>query len=94
MNFRHCQIQLFPLVDHGLILRSELLCQTYGLRSGIVVPDEESEDVTHYAMAQRLLTYIYEQQPAVVGVGWGTVIGLAAKRLEGTQVPSLVLFSS
>lgn len=70
---------------------SELLCQTYGLRSGIVVPDEESEDVTHYAMAQRLLTYINEQNPAVVGIGWGTVIGLAAKRLEGTQVPPLAI---
>lgn len=65
----------------------ELLCQTYGLRSSIVVPDEESEDVTHYAMALRLLTYITEQNPAVVGVGWGTVIGLAARQLESIQVP-------
>lgn len=68
---------------------TEHLCQTYGLHSSIVVPDEESNDVTHYAMAQRLLTYIYEQNPAVVGVGWGTVIGLAAKRLESIQVPPL-----
>ena len=68
---------------------TEHLCQTYGLHSSIVVPDEESDDVTHYAMAQRLLTYIYEQNPAVVGVGWGTVIGLAAKRLESIQVPPL-----
>ena len=68
---------------------TEHLCQTYGLHSGTVVPDEESDDVTHYAMAQRLLTYIYEQNPAVVGVGWGTVIGLAAKRLESIQVPPL-----
>lgn len=65
----------------------ELLCQTYGLRSSIVVPDEESEDVTHYAMALRLLTYITEQNPAVVGVGWGTVIGLAARQLESIPVP-------
>lgn len=33
---------------------TEHLCQTYGLHSSIVVPDEESDDVTHYAMAHRL----------------------------------------
>lgn len=38
-------------------------------------------------MALRLLTYITEQNPAVVGVGWGTVIGLAARQLESIQVP-------
>lgn len=65
---------------------AEHLCRTYGLRSSMLVAEEESDDITNYTMAKRLLTYIEEQKSAVVGVGWGTVIGIAAKMLERVPV--------
>lgn len=65
---------------------AEWMCRTYDLHSSMLVAEEESDDIINYTMAKRLLTYIEDQKPTVVGVGWGTVIGIAAKMLERVPV--------
>ena len=78
------EIRVHALADDAET-RLERLCMQFGLQGGVLISEEDTDSRIDRNLAERLLEYVETQRPAVLGIGWGDVIGSLTELLERTQ---------
>ena len=64
--------------------RMDRLCRQFGLQGGVLIAEEDRDSQIDQNLAKCLLEYVEAEQPAVIGIGWGDIIGSLTELIERT----------